>query len=49
MNDARQLIVVVDDDAGMRRALRRLLRVSGFDLLFDSAEAFASRKDSRVP
>lgn len=40
MNDTKQLIVVVEDDAGMRRALQRLLRVSGFHtLLFESAEA----------
>jgi FixJ family two-component response regulator len=50
MNDTRHLIVIVEDDAGMRRALQRLLRVSGFDtLLFDSAEAYAPTKDSRVP
>jgi FixJ family two-component response regulator len=43
MSDTKQLIVVVEDDAGMRRALQRLLSLSGFDtLLFDSAEAFAS-------
>ncbi|SOE86907.1 Response regulator receiver domain-containing protein [Burkholderia sp. YR290] len=40
MNDIGQLIVVVEDDAGMRRALQRLLRASGFrTLLFESAEA----------
>lgn len=42
MNDIRQLIVIVEDDAGMRRALQRLLQVSGFDTLeFESAEAYA--------
>jgi FixJ family two-component response regulator len=50
MNDARRLIIVIDDDAGRRRALRRLLQLSGFDtLLFDSAEAFVSAEDSRLP
>ncbi|WP_201646439.1 response regulator transcription factor [Paraburkholderia metrosideri] len=50
MTDTRPLIVVVEDDAGMRRALQRLLRVSGFDTLaFESAEAFASANDARVP
>jgi FixJ family two-component response regulator len=50
MNDTRQLIVVVEDDAGMRRALQRLLRVSGFDtLLYDSAEALLGANDTRVP
>jgi FixJ family two-component response regulator len=40
MNDIGQLIVVVEDDAGMRRALERLLRASGFrTLLFESTEA----------
>jgi FixJ family two-component response regulator len=43
MNDSKQLIVVVEDDAGMRRALQRLLRVSGFNTLsFESAEALSS-------
>lgn len=50
MNATRQLIVVVEDDAGMRRALQRLLRVSGFDtLLYDSAEALLGANDARVP
>lgn len=50
MDDTRQLIVVVEDDAGMRRALQRLLHASGFDtLLFDSAEALAGATDTRVP
>lgn len=43
MNDSKQLIVVVEDDAGMRRALQRLLRVSGFNTMsFESAEALVS-------
>jgi FixJ family two-component response regulator len=50
MTDIRQLIVVVEDDAGMRRALQRLLHLSGFDTLaFESAEAFANGIDPRVP
>jgi FixJ family two-component response regulator len=50
MNNTRQLIAVVEDDASMRHALQRLLRLSGFDtLLFDSAEAFSGANSARVP
>ena len=43
MDEIKQLIVIVEDDAGMRRALQRLLRVSGFrTVLFESAEALQS-------
>ncbi|MGA7778823.1 MAG: response regulator [Paraburkholderia sp.] len=50
MNPIRQLIVIVEDDASMGRALQRLLHVSGFDtLLFDSAEAFATATNTPVP
>jgi FixJ family two-component response regulator len=50
MNDTRHLIAVVEDDAGMRRALERLLNASGFDTLpFDSAEAFASANHAPPP
>lgn len=50
MEETRHLIVIVEDDAGMRRALQRLLRVSGFDTLqFDSAEAYAQSNEPRVP
>lgn len=43
MDYSKQLIVVVEDDAGMRRALQRLLRVSGFHTAsFESAEALVS-------
>jgi FixJ family two-component response regulator len=50
MDETRQLIVIVEDDAGMRRALQRLLRVSGFDTLeFDSAEAYTQANEPRVP
>jgi FixJ family two-component response regulator len=38
--EPKQLIVVVEDDEGIRRAIDRLLKVEGFDTaLFDSAEA----------
>ncbi|MFP6562673.1 response regulator transcription factor [Paraburkholderia sp. B3] len=30
MDDQRQLIVILEDDAGLRRAVERLLRLSGF-------------------
>jgi FixJ family two-component response regulator len=37
----RKAVFVVDDDPGMLRGLKRLLREYGFDaVLFDSAEAF---------
>lgn len=37
----KSLVVVVEDDAGMRKALARLLRVAGYQTaLFPSAEAF---------
>ena len=40
MDETKQLIVVVEDDAGLRRALQRLLRASGFrTILFENAEA----------
>ena len=40
MADQNHSIVVVEDDAGMRKALERLLRAAGFHaLLFASAEA----------
>jgi FixJ family two-component response regulator len=43
MDETKQLIVVVEDDAGMRLALQRLLRASGFQtILFESAEALMS-------
>jgi FixJ family two-component response regulator len=41
MAQSRATIAVVDDDAGVRMALRQLLRSAGFDAIaFDSAEAF---------
>jgi FixJ family two-component response regulator len=40
----RKAVFVVDDDPGMLRGLRRLLREYGFDAaLFNSAEAFQSQ------
>jgi FixJ family two-component response regulator len=42
----RNLVLVVDDDRGILRALKRLLRQHGYDtLLFPSAEAFRSHND----
>ena len=40
----RKAVFVVDDDPGMLRGIKRLLREFGFDaVLFDSAEAFQSQ------
>ena len=42
----RDLVLVVDDDCGIRRAMKRLLRQHGYDtLLFPSAEAFRTHND----
>ena len=42
----RNLVFVVDDDPGMLRGLRRLLREFGYDsVLFASAEAFQNEND----
>ena len=42
----RNLVFVVDDDPGMLRAVKRLLRVQGYDsVLFASAEAFQNQND----
>jgi FixJ family two-component response regulator len=41
MSKARKLVVVVDDDPGMLKALHRLLAAKGFETLtYPSAEAF---------
>ena len=42
----QKLVLVVDDDCGIRRAMKRLLRQHGYDtLLFPSAEAFRTHND----
>jgi FixJ family two-component response regulator len=42
----RNVVFVVDDDLGMLKGLKRLLRQHGYDsLLFSSAEAFQSHVD----
>jgi FixJ family two-component response regulator len=42
----QNLVLVVDDDAGMLRSVARLLRQFGYEsLLFPSAEAFANHSD----
>jgi len=43
MDEHRQLIVIVEDDAGLRRAVERLLRLSGF-----RARSFHSAEDANV-
>jgi FixJ family two-component response regulator len=48
MSTRRKLVVVVDDDAGVLKGLRRLLTVYGFDTeVFTSAEAFLGRPAGR--
>jgi FixJ family two-component response regulator len=43
---ARNVVYVVDDDAGMLKGIERLLKASGFDAeTFESAEAFHDRAD----
>jgi FixJ family two-component response regulator len=41
MSDTPKLIVIVEDDAGLRRAIERLLRLSGF-----SVQSFGSAEES---
>src|SRR5258707_1575542 len=42
----RNIVFVVDDDPGMLRGVKRLLREYGYDsLLFPSAEAFENHDD----
>lgn len=42
----RRAILVVDDDLGMLRSIRRLLREHGYDsVLFSSAESFQKHHD----
>jgi FixJ family two-component response regulator len=46
MSKDRNLVLVVDDDPGMLRAVNRLLRQFAYDsLLFPSAEAFKNHID----
>jgi FixJ family two-component response regulator len=41
LDQSKSTVVVVEDDAGMRKALDRLLRAAGYQCeLFSSAEAF---------
>ena len=48
MNGTPPLVVVIEDDIGMRQALQRWLRASGYRALaFDSAEALLSADGSR--
>jgi FixJ family two-component response regulator len=43
---SRKLVFVVDDDPGMLRGVKRLLREHGYDsVLFASAEAFQNQND----
>jgi len=47
MPDARCIIEIVEDDAGVRKAMRRLLRAAGFEAnAFGSAEDFLRDLDS---
>jgi FixJ family two-component response regulator len=42
----RNLVLVVDDDRGILRSMKRLLRQHGYDtLLFPSADAFKNHND----
>ena len=46
MSKDRTLVLVVDDDPGMLRGIKRLLRQFAYDaLLFPSAEAFKNHTD----
>ena len=46
MSKDRNLVLVVDDDPGMLRSVKRLLRQFAYDaLLFPSAEAFKSHTE----
>jgi FixJ family two-component response regulator len=50
MADGRLCIAIVDDDAGVRRALARLLRAFRFDpVTYGSAEEFLASLRGRVP
>jgi FixJ family two-component response regulator len=46
MSKDRNLVLVVDDDLGMLRAIKRLLQQHDYEpILFSSAEAFKSHTD----
>ena len=50
MGTHRALVAVVEDDASMRHAIERMLRVSGFGCVgFDSAEAYLAARFDAVP
>ena len=47
---ATETVFVVDDDAGVLKALSRLLRAEGWRVeTFESAEAFLARPDAEPP
>jgi FixJ family two-component response regulator len=47
---AAPVVCVIDDDASVRKALRRLLQTSGFEVeLHDSAASYLLRDRSREP
>jgi FixJ family two-component response regulator len=44
----RKVVIIVEDDTGLRRSVARLLRQFGFaSLQFPSAAAFANHRDFR--
>ena len=46
MSEDRNLVLVVDDDLGMLRAIQRLLQQHDYEpILFSSAQAFKSHTD----
>ncbi len=50
MAESSRLVVVVDDDAPVLKALRRLLRGRGFDAsTYESAQAFLTALPERTP
>ena len=50
MNSRRNLVLVVDDDASVRKALERLLRSADYDVrMYSSAEEFLADASPSVP
>ena len=50
MENAKALVVVVDDDEDMAKAIKRLLTTAGFEAaMFTSAEAYLNREHVLVP